>query len=399
MSRAAGFPAVSSLGLVTCIGRDVVTAAAAQRAGIVRRRPLVGVTAYDEGDLEAPVVGAPIADALEGFVQTGAWLRLAEGAVADLIRYGGLPTGDADPAFWGRTALSWILPRIDLERFGWPGEEIPALLDRWTGRALLDLARLPISRAPLFFPSGPAGLAAAIRGLSVAFADGADRVLLLATDSWLDTMSLAWLGDQGRLKTAENPIGLCPGQAGACALVENPRAAGADPGVRPRAGRAEAVVLGAAMRAVGRPSAGGRGEDGDGSRDETDDDGGLEAIRAAAAPRWGEGLAACVIEVLRSTGIVGPFAGDIYVDLSGESWQATAWGHALPRLHGALDLDRVQVRIPAVQTGDIGAASSLAALCFAVRSHARGYAPDRESLICSIGDDGNVAAIVVGSPR
>src|SRR5262245_37387821 len=55
MTSAAAFP-ISSLGLVTCIGRDVVTAAAAQRAGIVRRRPLAEISAYDDVDMEAPVV-------------------------------------------------------------------------------------------------------------------------------------------------------------------------------------------------------------------------------------------------------------------------------------------------------------------------------------------------------
>ena len=78
---------VSSLGLVSNLGRDVRTACASARAGVARLSPLQDVVAFHPDDLEAPLVGAPVAGLTDGFVATGTFLRLADAALADLVRY------------------------------------------------------------------------------------------------------------------------------------------------------------------------------------------------------------------------------------------------------------------------------------------------------------------------
>jgi hypothetical protein len=61
---------LTSLGMVTNVGHDVVTACASQRAGLVRNAPLDDVWAYDPSMLEVRVTGAPIKGLADGFVQT-----------------------------------------------------------------------------------------------------------------------------------------------------------------------------------------------------------------------------------------------------------------------------------------------------------------------------------------
>src|SRR5687767_13853597 len=110
---------VSSLGMVTNLGRDVRTACAAARAGISRFAPLDEFTTYDPDLLEAPVIGGPITGFTDGFAATGAFVRLAQTALDDLIAYGALPPKENEK-FWRGTGLVWCLPEVTFERFMWP---------------------------------------------------------------------------------------------------------------------------------------------------------------------------------------------------------------------------------------------------------------------------------------
>jgi len=69
------------------VGHDAITTCAAVRAGIVRRTPLDGVTALDDDDdeMEVEVFGAPVTPLTDGFIQTGAWVRMALRAMEDVL--------------------------------------------------------------------------------------------------------------------------------------------------------------------------------------------------------------------------------------------------------------------------------------------------------------------------
>jgi len=368
--RPGGAGEVTALGMTSCLGRDVVTSAAAQRAGLVRRAPLEDFTTYDPIDLEAPIVGAPVLGFTDGFLQTGAWLRLGLGAVEDLVRYGRLPEPGQDDGFWRDTGVIWIVPETAAARFGWPEDQVTPALETWCGDRLIALSKLPLGR-PAFLAMGAGGTAAAVER---ALGGGSQlrRLLLLATDSWIDPLSLAWLEAQDRLKADEQPAGLCPGEAAAALLLER------GPESQRRGATAEARLLGCALA----PSPA-RPED--------------PAARVARTPELGRALATAIGQALAASGTPLPFRGDIYLDLNGETWRALAWGHALPRLLQTIDFARSRVQLPAVQLGDVGAASAVVSLCLATRSFARGYAAGPRTLVCSLSDDGHCGAIVVGT--
>ncbi len=354
--------------MISCLAPDVTTSAAAQRAGLIRRAPVDDVTTYDPSDMEAPIIGAPIAGFTSGFVQTAAWLRLGIGALEDLSKYGALPVPGKDEGFWRETRLIWVVPENTPGRFSWPDEQVMALLDTWCGEKLLALTGLPLSQ-PTFLPLGPSGAAAAVQALA-SLGEGVRRIILLGTDSWLDPMSLAWLGEKGRLKAHDQPAGLCPGEAGAALLVE--RAAD----VRKRGGTAQATLLGAAVVPTGEPFA-------------------SPVDRAARASDAGNALAGAIVQALASASVDLPFRGDIYLDLNGEEWRAMVWGHAQTHLVGVLAANRVQ--LPSRQLGDVGAASAVVALCLATRAFVRRYSGDRRTVVCSVSDDGRCGAIVLGT--
>jgi 3-oxoacyl-[acyl-carrier-protein] synthase-1 len=370
---------ITGLGMVSNVGSDVITACAAQRAGLTWRAPLTGYWAFDDGDeLEAAIQGAPVPGFTEGFVQTGAWMRLALACMEDLVRYGQLPSHE-DTAFWRETALLWVLPELAFERFGWPEPETPRLLEQHCGRLLESLSRLPFKHVPdAFFPQGAAGTAAALQRASRLMVTGAARrVVVLGVDSWLDTLSMGMLIRESRLKTGEQPVGLCPGEAAACVLVEDAEAA------RRRQASAQSYVLGAALRPAPAPL----DEDAPG------------ASRVKLAPAMARSLAEGVEEVLGLAGLPRPFRGDLLVDLNGEDWKARVWGHARTLLAGSVDASRSRQVFPATSFGDVGAASGVAAMCLATRSFVRGYASGEQALSCSISDNGDTAALLVGSPR
>ncbi|RYZ43793.1 MAG: hypothetical protein EOO71_02215 [Myxococcaceae bacterium] len=364
---------ISSLGLVTAVGYDVISSAAALRAGIVRVRPIAGPAAYDDGE-EAPLMGSPVWPLTEGFIQTAAWIRLAQLAVEDVIRFGQLPP-PAD-AFWGETGLVWALPELGEQRFGWPGPETAMALQRSCGdllRRLTGLRRGPV--ADEFILGGHAATALGLQRASRLLSEHrCARVLLIAVDSWLDAISLQWLSDDNRLHSAELPTGLRPGEAAACLLVEDATLAQR---------RNATVAARLAGVEVARPST---------------------ALDPDDAPRWRMGAAPRMAVQLDATvraafGRLKPgatFSGDLVIDLNGESWRAHAWGHARVRLADALD--SIREVVPATSLGDVGAASGALGVCLAARSWARGYALTDHALVCSTSDSGVVGTIALGAP-
>jgi len=197
----------------------------------------------------------------------------------------------------------------------------------------------------------------------------ARRVAILATDSWLDRMSIAALAREARLRSPEAPTGLTPSEAAGVVVLEGGDAQeGEGPPVR---------ILAVSTQPAPGPL------------DEEEP----TAWRTANAPQIGRALATAIESVLPRAQEGRPFRGDAILDLNGEEWRAHVWGHALVHLARRLDVREV---VPATSYGDIGAASGAASLCLAARAYARGYAGSEETLICSLSDDGQVAAMLVG---
>ncbi|MBZ4417930.1 hypothetical protein [Myxococcus sp. RHSTA-1-4] len=354
--------AVTGLGLVTAVGHGVVGSCAALRAGASRPHPLPGFVTDDEPGESVPVTGHPVVPFAEGFFQTGAWVRLASGAFEDLLHATELPT---HVDFWRRTCLMALAPLVDEERFGWSLASCPEALRDAYVRPLLSLMDVPLpeenARA---LALGSCGLAeAATQAWALLSGRRVDRVLVLAADSFVDPVCLAWLALHRRLKSPQRQVGLMPGEAGAALLVETPGAA-----------RARAAPVAAHLEAVAVSP--------------------HDISAASALAHRGRALANAVKRVLPEG--AAPFRGDVLVDLNGEEWKAQVWGHANVLLQQDVDFPRCRLVLPADSLGETGAASAPLAVAAAAWGFRRGHAAGERALVCSISDAGRVSALLLG---
>jgi 3-oxoacyl-[acyl-carrier-protein] synthase-1 len=358
---------VTSLGMVSSVGRDVVTACAAMRAGIVRAQPLTYFQALDETSQEMePITGHPVRALTEGFTIIGRWLGLARGCVSDLLRQGALPDA-SDVAFWRSTGVLAVTPYHDDDRFGGeasddaPPSTEPVRLAYL--QPLLEGLGLPIDeRNAEVLCLGAAGAVHAIHQASRWMADrGLERLLVIAVDSYCDPLTLEWLLQYRRLKTPEHPQGLMPGEAGACFLLESAASA------RRRQPPMQLAIVSAAVR--------------------------MEKDHFfTRKPNLGVALAEALEEVLAGAALKAPFAGSLVSDLNGENWRANEWGYARLRLGQKL-AEGLHLVLPATSVGDTGAASGAVGLCVAARALVRGYARAEHVVTVSSSERGQVGAV------
>jgi len=356
---------ITGLGLASSLG-GAVTGAAAARARLTRPRKLESQQLEPDNPIPVAVMGYPVAGMTEGTYLVGRWIRLASAALQDLRDYAQLP-GPEDVAWWGRTGLVVAAPDDLDDRYLVP-EPVDDLflMNRFVDK-LLALSHAPI--APAARRLSRKGHAGVIHGLEQARRDieeGAlDRVIVLGTDSFVESSSLQWLQTQNLLKTASWPVGLIPGEAAACVLLEAESAASAR-GARPEAVVASAVTLQA---------------------DEQQSD---------SLPGWGRAMASVAESALRGARAPLPFSGDLFCDLNGLESRSFDVGSMLGFLHPGVVAPDAPLQVPALSVGELGAASGGVAVAFAVRSFVRGYARRDLTLITSRSADGHVGAACLG---
>ncbi|MFP2926517.1 hypothetical protein ACLESO_15110 [Pyxidicoccus sp. 3LG] len=354
---------VTGLGMVTALGFGAVGSCAAIRAGLARPKPLDGLQVGDGEGGSQPVTGFPVSEYAEGFFLTGAWLRLAAGSLEDLRHSTGWPPA-SDTTFWNRTGLIALTPFIDAARFGWSLEQRPRALQEDFVRPLLALQRLPVSgERSRALAAGHCGLAAALRDASRLLTERSlERVIIVAADSYADRPSLEWIDGQGRLKQPLRPVGLMPGQAGACLLVESEGAA--------RARGAPRSVLVGGVSLAASPG------------------------RRSMAPELGRALAESLLQVLRAAEVPMPYRGSLVVDLNGEEWKSAVWGHAQVHLTAHVDFERCRMRIPAESLGELGAASAAVGAGVAISDLLRDEDAETSAIVCSLSDLGESGVVL-----
>ncbi|MFP2925210.1 hypothetical protein ACLESO_08330 [Pyxidicoccus sp. 3LG] len=357
--------AVTGLGMVSSLGWDVASSCAAIRAGVTRPQPQPDVYVTDQ-DLLAPVpvMGHPVSGLTDGFGPLGRWLQLARACVEDLVATAGLPP-PSDTHFWARTGLVCVLPHLDEARYLEVRDFGPnRMTASWLERLVRSLGLASRPAWVQFVHAGHAGTACALQlGQQWLAARHVERVLVLAVDSYLDETSLEWLLSHRRLKAPDRPVGLMPGEAGACLLVEPLSSA------RQRGAPALAAV---GAVATGREAGG----------------------FMTGQPQLGEALARVVAEALPDPRPWVSEGGDLICDLNGEQWRALAWGYAQVRLRERLG-ERARLLLPCVSLGDVGAASGAVGVCVAARAFARRYATGDQALVLSSAEHGEVGAIQV----
>ncbi|WP_426756609.1 hypothetical protein [Myxococcus sp. Y35] len=353
---------ITATGAVTSVGRGAAASCAAIRAGISRPRRVSHFQVLEpETQVPQPLTAHPIHGYTDGFVGMGRWLRLARGCLGELLEAPGLAR-PSDARFWGRTALMMVTPSGDDGVFELEGDDGLDGIREGCLRPLRDALGLALPDANVrVVDLGPAGTTAAVQqAASELWPAGFERVLVLAVDSLLDPEALRMLDEEGRLKAGDKPVGLMPGEAGVCFLLEPEGVA------RQRGAAPLALVTGAATA--------------------------LERHHLyAGQTSQGEGLAACIREVLARGPRPARFDGDLYADLNGEEWRAREWGTALVRLSEALDAPNVH--LPCVSVGDIGAASGALGVCLSVHAFSRGHSRTGQALVVSSSPWGTVGCL------
>lgn len=347
---------VSGIGIVSSVGRDAVTACASVRAGLERRAPVGGAVALAvDGHEVVAVAGHPVRPLTDGFASVARWLQLAPEAFRDLART--LPGRD-DAAFWRATRVLTVLPDPDEDR--WAHDPLVSA-EALHGSFLAPLYRtlgLPVpDPRDRVTAAGRVGLVQILAGADeLLSAARADRLVVVAVDSLLDGASLDGLGADGRLRAADSPEGLAPGEAAVALLVERREAA------RARAAAPLAALSGAVAL---RPQS-----------DHLFD-------FVAAGRVLGDALRVCLTRPGH------PPAADVSLaaDLNGEAWKSKAYGHAFSRV--PVDArPGLEWTVSATAVGDLGAATSAFDVALAARALQRGYAPSRATAVAACSDDG-----------
>lgn len=352
---------ISGVGLASAVG-DAVTGSAAIRAGISRPRGLGALTIVGDDPEPVEVSGHPVAGCTDGAAFLGRWIRLAHRALGDLAGRDGFPPLH-DFTSWKRTGLLAVVPEDDPARFSVVDRIDDGYIAERYVRRLIELLDWPLEPAQVRIVRkgrvGPiAGLLTALDDLT---SGRYDRVIVLATDSLVETRSLQWLDAMGQLKTPARPVGVMPGEAAACLLLETPQAARARD-VRPHA-RLESAVIGEAPQ--------------------SEDDGGRRLGYA-----WAEVMEAALAQARVSR----PFGGDLIADLSGLERHAHDFGMAQLQLNKKGWTAQTRVRLPAASIGDTGVASVAIALVVGTRSLVRREALQPAVLVAGRDDGGHVGA-------
>ncbi|MGC4085931.1 MAG: hypothetical protein QM736_28340 [Vicinamibacterales bacterium] len=359
--------------MVSALGYDVHTACAAARAGLARPSELPFLTL--EADRSPGLATGHVARLLtDGFDGDARLVRLMCGALDDLRTqvppqlladtrtgfYLSIPAADREWQGLGLMATDERRER-HLEQIGTP----PSIDEATRGAALLGdalkLARYPeavraAARTVRVSAVGHAGTAALCHRAARDLESGTiDMAVIGAVDSLAGHRTLTWLSATGRLKSAESPAGLAPGEAAAFLLFA---AAGRLPWAEiPARASLDTVTL--------RVS------------DVQLLDGGQADGRAQA-------------EIVRElTGSLGVADTDwVVTDQNGELFRAVDWGTGLTRLRGAgvTIRDSASIWYPASSFGDTGAAAGAVATCIASEALLRGYARERHAILLASSD-------------
>lgn len=340
---------VTGAGMRTPVGNDAPGTCAALRAGVSR------LAAWPH----LSFAGEPIA---VGAVRPGhsdaAWNEKAVPLLSPAIH----------EALWqaGLYAHSWHRRRVGLfvatpprSRTGVHPRRV-ADTDEYLGDVWLRLANNEfVRRTERLHVGGAVALAQACEALA---SDELDAAVVAGVESYLDSYFLDELLTAGRLRTAESPHGIVPGEGAAAIVLETAEAARRRQA--PALARLVALVL--EQEAAGwSPSLPSR----------------AEALTRALQ-------AALAVEP-------GPAAYHrLLVDLTGERWRAREWALAEPRALAALPAGW-QTWHPVDSIGDVGPAFVPLAIGWATQAFARRYAGPGGILVGALNETGERAAVAL----
>jgi 3-oxoacyl-[acyl-carrier-protein] synthase-1 len=212
------------------------------------------------------------------------------------------------------------------------------------------------------------GLAATARALELLQQGVSEICLVGAADSHRDMQTLAWLEDQGRLKSLERPCGLMPGEGAAALLLCTER-------TRRGLGLSSLGVI-TAVSCQDEPFP-----------------------WYAGTATMGRGLTEAIGLALEAGLPQAVRADTTWCDLNGEPWRADEWMYAYLRT-GKRHASPLRLRHPADCLGDVGAATGAMLLVLAALDLAHRRTNARSALVFAASDTTpQRAAAVLVSPQ
>ncbi len=377
--------------MVTSLGYSVEQACAAARAGLTRPQELDNFRYKREDDGEVEGLSAyPAMSIAMGFEGNARLNALVRPTVRDFLRTAPLRDREA-----GRTGLFLALPDPrkmirSLELVSDPDlqseiagrcesleDESELARQRKLQQCEIETALLQslgiadgVGRAERF-DSGSCTFGLAVAAAVESLGDGElDHAIVASFDSLISESDLSWLEACGRLKTANNPLGVCPGEAGVVVLLER----------YDSVAQAENIVL-ATVNAV---------ITGDDSTRQFSGD-------QPTGLRLVEMLSDLDKKAAAMDGDQCPW---IISDLNGEVFKAMEWGRVLVQLFDRNeDWSERIVWTPIASFGDTGVSATGVALCCSVEAFRRGYAPGNLAFVVTSGEDGSRSVLSIGAPE
>lgn len=371
---------ISAVGAASSLGPGWRGACAAAYAGLTRTAEVGFHVLTEDTNEEEDVTAHALPTGAAGFEGRGRLLRLAELALADLRR-----SVDLEALPRARTGLVVVLPDAARSRtaMGIEGVDEGGVFDNpfvgpdephrtpqeWQGD-FQRLTGLGVGAADFVcVVGGDTSVLDAVHHAAARLASGAwSACLLVAADSLLEPGTLQWLAAHRRLKCEANPLGLRPGEAGVCLLLEpvgGPSVTGGEP---------LATVEGVALAVE-------------------------EHTQRAGATSTGLGLGSAVAQLGEATGRTGSM-GWVISDMNGELYGGNELGHAHIRARRSdPSFGTAGSVYPAASFGDTGVASGALALVLGIAGLERHRIPGDRVVILSTDLDGRRAAALLAHPR
>lgn len=349
--------AITGLGMVSSIGRDVRTACASYRAGITRPVELSCFQMLSMDDLDTvSVIGHPVTGLTDGFRGAGLCLHLAYFTLKDIISYSEIDLSDS--SFLHETGLFINLSKCRDENYDFYDAALEkSLIDSLNTRFKLKFN--PHTQHVFFL--GNAGILTAIQKAAECIeAKMVKRVIVMGVDSLVGKADLEYFVSKNRLKTAQSLNGLIPGEAGAAILVEDETSA------RERKtdilGYIDSVCTGFEKNNIFK-------ED----------------------QNRGIALSEVLIKTLNGAKSIQT----IYGDQNGETWRAFEYSSALVKISKNCSVENVTAYCPAQCFGDTGAASGAISICAAIQSFVRHYSKSSKIVVFSRSETGETASALL----
>ena len=372
---------VTGLGMISSIGRDVLTSCASARAGITRESKLDYFGVFEEDSAKVvPVVGHTMTGFAEGFAGLGKLIRLGNAAVADLLGYIDSPRTDfSKTGFFLNLSSGYYLnlseirereqldePELEEDDENYEPFEMQIRQYTYSTSLIPRLVQLSgiscESKYQKVYFKDHMGVIAALNDAIPLLQKGIlDRCIIGGIDSFVEQDTLEVLSECKILKTTENAAGFIPGEAAAFIMLQTYE----------KAMQGNAKIEGIVE---------------------------LPSIKREEEHRFSEKVSA---GMALSESILGTLDGLtdrrakvalIIGNLNGDPWRASEWGNALARVSAKYEIANWGSWFPALSFGETGAATGSIAVCFGIRGFVRNYIKG-DILIALSNEDGNKGAV------